>query len=250
MRLENKTIAITGGNSGIGRAMAERFVKEGARVAVLGRDQPTLDATGQALGKAGHTVRGDVTRGEDLERFFAETQQAFGPIHGLVANAGIAKFASIADTDEALFDAVAGVNFKGLYFSVKRALPHFDSAGGAIVLTSSAVVHRPVEAASVYNATKAAVRSLAQSFSKELLPRGIRVNVLSPGPIDTPIFAKTGLPAEAIAGFAEQIQAQIPMGRFGQPEEMAKAALFLVSDDSSYVAGADLVADGGFSQLG
>lgn len=249
MRLQGKTIAITGGNSGIGRAIAELFVKEGARVSVLGRNADSLAETREALGASGLVIKGDVTVTGDLERFFSETKAKFGPIHGLVANAGVAKMAPVDQTTEALFDAVSDINFKAAFFTVQKALTHFASEGGSIVLTGSAVTYRSLEGMSVYNATKGAVRSLAKTFSKELLPRGIRVNVLSPGPIETPIFGKIGLPQEAIEEFGASMQSLIPMQRFGKPDEMAKAALFLVSDDSSYVAGSDLVADGGFSQV-
>lgn len=249
MRLHNKTIAITGGNSGIGRAIAETFAKEGANVAVLGRNADSLAETQAALGEGALVVKGDVTVVADLERFFRETKERFGLIDGLVANAGIAKIASLQDTTEALFDSVSDINFKAAFFTVQKSLPYFAKEGGSIVLTGSAVTYRSIEGMAVYNATKGAVRSLAKTFSKELLPLGIRVNVLSPGPIETPIFGKVGLPQEAVQEFGASLAAAVPMQRFGKPEEMAKAALFLISDDSSYVAGTDLVADGGFSQV-
>jgi NAD(P)-dependent dehydrogenase (short-subunit alcohol dehydrogenase family) len=249
MRLKDKVIAITGGNSGIGLAIAEEFVRQGAKVSILGRSQETLAVAKTKLGAGAIAVQGDVTKAADRKKLFEATQKAFGSLNGLVVNAGVAKVASVQDTTEALFDEVSDINFKAAFFTVKDSLPFFAKAGGSIVLTGSAVNYRSMEGMSVYNATKGAIRSLARTFSKELVGQGIRVNVLSPGPIETPIFGRVGLPREAIEQFGSQIQAMVPLGRFGKPEEMAKAALFLISDDSSYVVASDLVADGGFSQV-
>ena len=249
MRLQNKTIAITGGNSGIGRASAETFAQEGANVAVLGRNATTLAETQEALGNGALTVQGDVTNHDDLERFFAETTAKFGPIDGLLVNAGIGKIASLEETTEELFDTVSDINFKGTFFTVQKSLPHFAPEGGSIVLTGSLVTYQSMASLSVYNATKGAIRSMAKTFFKELLPRGIRVNTLSPGSIATPMWDTFDLPPEAIEEFQAAVTAEIPAGRLGTPEEMSRAALFLISDDSSYMAGSDLVADGGWSQV-
>ena len=248
MKLENRIAVITGGNSGIGRATAEEFQRQGAKVVVFGRNRETLDATVAALGDGAAGIQGDVSRLEDLDRLFAEVKERHGRIDVLVANAGIAPPAPIEQVDEASFDQLIDVNVKGLFFTVQKALPLLTE-GSSIVLTGSSVTYRGMANMSVYAATKAAVRSLARTFSLELLPRGIRVNVLSPGPIETPIFGRMGLPEEALEEMAQGIAQQVPMGRFGSAEEMAKAALFLASSDSSYVVGADLLADGGFATL-
>ena len=248
MKLEDKVAVITGGNSGIGRATAEEFQRQGAKVVILGRNRETVDATVEALGDGAVGIQGDVSRLEDLDRLFREVKERHGRIDVLVANAGIAPPAPIEQVDEASFDQLIGVNVKGLFFTVQKALLLLTE-GASIILTGSSVTYRGMANMSVYAATKAAVRSLARTFSAELLPRGIRVNVLSPGPIETPIFGRMGLPEEALEEMAQGITQQVSMGRFGSAGEMAKAALFLASPDSSYVVGADLLADGGFATI-
>ena len=246
--LQNKVAVVTGGNSGIGLASAKRFRDEGAKVAIFGRSAETLQSAAAELGADGHAVRGDVTSIPDLDRLFAETAEHFGKIDVLVVNAGIASVAPLEVADEALFDRIADINFKGAFFTVQRALPHLAD-GASIILVSSVVNQMGLEGFSVYAATKAAVRSLARSFAAELKGRGIRVNMLSPGPIETPIYNRMGLAPEAVEAFGADIAGQVPLGRFGSAEEMAGAALFLASADSSYVNGAELTADGGFGQV-
>ena len=248
MRLAGKVAVITGGNSGIGLAIAQEFTRQGANVVIFGRNAQTLDEAIEHIGNGTLAVQGDVTQLADLDRLYQETIDRFGKIDILVANAGIAKPAPLDLTDEALFDLTSDVNFKGAFFTVQKALPHLND-GGSVIFTTSAGNVKGMPDFSVYVATKAAVRSLTRSFSAALLPRGIRVNALSPGPIETPIFGRMGLPQEAMAGIAEQISEMTPIKRFGKPEEMAKAALFLASSDASYVVGSELVADGGMSQL-
>jgi NAD(P)-dependent dehydrogenase (short-subunit alcohol dehydrogenase family) len=248
MKLQGKVAVVTGGNSGIGLAIAREFTEQGAHVVVFGRNAQTLDEAVRSIGNGTLGVQGDVTRLDDLDRLYQETVARFGKIDILVANAGIARPAPLDQTDEALFDLTSDINFKGAFFTVQKAVPHLND-GASIILVTSAGNVKGLPNFSVYVATKAAVRSLARSFSAELLPRGIRVNALSPGPIETPIFGRMGLPEEAMDGIAAQMTEMIPLKRFGQPEEMAKAALFLASSDSSYVVGAELVADGGMSQL-
>ena len=248
MKLAGKVAVITGGNSGIGLAIAQEFTQQGADVVIFGRNAQTLDEAVQRIGNGTLGVQGDVTRLADLERLYRETNERFGKIDILVANAGIAKVAPLEHTDEDLFDLISDVNFKGAFFTVQKAVPYLND-GASIILTTSAGNVKGMPEFSVYVATKAAVRSLARSFSAALLPRGIRVNALSPGPIETPIFGRLGLPQEALDGVAAQITDMTPIKRFGQPEEMAKAALFLASSDASYVVGSELVADGGMSQL-
>ncbi len=248
MKLQGKVAVVTGGNSGIGLAIAREFAEQGADVVVFGRNAETLDEAVRSIGNGTLGVQGDVTRLDDLDRLYQETVARFGKIDILVANAGIARPAPLDLTDEALFDLTSDINFKGAFFTVQKAVPHLND-GASIILVTSAGNVKGLPNFSVYVATKAAVRSLARSFSAELLPRGIRVNALSPGPIETPIFGRMGLPEEAMDGIAAKMTEMLPIKRFGKPEEMAKAALFLASSDSSYVVGAELVADGGMSQL-
>lgn len=248
MKLKDKVAVITGGNSGIGLSIAQEFKAQGAKVAILGRNKTTLETAVKILGEGTVAVQGDVCRIADLEQLYRETLAAFGKIDILVANAGIAKPMPFTEIDEAAFDETADINFKGTFFTVQRAVPHLKK-GASIILVGSIAGQIGYPGMSVYSATKAAMRSLARTLSAELLPKGIRVNNLSPGPIKTPILEKMGLSKEAIDAFSTQMKTQVPMARLGESHEMAKAALFLASSDSSYVAGIDLVADGGMSQL-
>ena len=247
-KLANKVAVITGGNSGIGLAIAKQFRAEGARIAIFGRDEKTLKLASEQLGSGTVAIQGDVTRLADLDRLYRETTERLGKIDILVANAGIATFTPIDNTTETQFDQISDINFKGAFFTVQKAVAHLNP-GASILLVTSAANTLGRQSLSIYAATKAAVRSLARSFSADLLPRGVRVNALSPGPILTPIFDRLGMPKEQLEEVAKTFVEQNPMKRFGTAEEMAQAALFLASPDSSYVAGAELVADGGFSQL-
>lgn len=243
-KLSGKIAIVTGGNSGIGLATAELFVKEGAQVVITGRRAAELDAAVARIGAGAVGVQGDVSKLEDLDRLYATVKERFGRIDILFANAGIARLAPIEAVDEAFFDELFGVNVKGLLFSVQKALPLF-AEGGAIVLNSSVANTSGTAGFGVYSATKAAVRSFARTWTNELKDRRIRVNVVSPGPIETPIFDTLGLPASQIDEFGEQLKSRVPLGRFGRPEEVAEAVLFLASPASSYVAGVDLYVDGG-----
>jgi len=243
-RLSGKIAVITGGNSGIGLAAAELFVKEGAQVVVTGRRQGELDAAVARIGAGAVGVQGDVSVLADLDRLYAEVKERFGRIDILFANAGVVRIAPIEGVDEALFDQLFGINVKGLLFTVQKALPLFAD-GGAIVLNSSIANTVGTPGFSVYSATKAAVRSFARTWTSELKDRKIRVNVVSPGPIETPIFDTMGLSAQQHDELAEQLKGGVPLGRFGTSEEVAEAVLFLASDASSYVAGVDLYVDGG-----
>ncbi|MGE5145452.1 MAG: SDR family oxidoreductase [Candidatus Eiseniibacteriota bacterium] len=248
MRLAGRKAVVTGGSSGIGLAIAEAFIAEGAKVAIFGRDRAALDRAVTALGPSACAVAGDVARLADLERLFREADRQMGGIDIVVANAGIAPVTTIDGTDEATFDRVADTNFKGTFFTVQKALPYLKS-GASVILMSSALGQLGVAEQTVYGATKAAIRSLGRSFSAALVPRGIRVNVLSPGPIATPIFDKMGLPQEVLDHRDEILLADVPVKRFGRPREIARAAVFLASDDSTFMAGSELVADGGHSQI-
>jgi NAD(P)-dependent dehydrogenase (short-subunit alcohol dehydrogenase family) len=247
-RYAGKTVVITGGNSGIGLATAKLFYAEGANVAISGRDQKTLDEAVKTIGPNTLAVKADVSKLADIDRFYAQVAAKFGKIDAIFANAGIAKFAPIADSSEQMFDETFDINVKGLYFTIQKAIPHLNDNSG-IVLNSSVVNALGTPNASVYAASKAAVRSLARTFAAELVSRGIRVNVVSPGPITTPIFGRTGLPQAMIDEFAESIKNENPMERFGTPDEVGHAVLFLASPEASYITGVDLNVDGGFGQL-
>ena len=247
-RFEGKTAVITGGNSGIGLATAKQFHDEGAKVAISGRDQKTLDAAVKTIGPDTLAVKADVAKLAELDRFFAQVSAKFGKIDALFANAGIAKFAPAADSSELLFDETFDINVKGLFFTVQKAIPLLNDNAG-IVLNASVVTTKGSPATSIYSASKAAVRSLARTFAAELVDRGIRVNVVSPGPIYTPILEKGGMPQAGLDAFAEQVKTRVPMKRLGAPEEVAHAVLFLASSEASYITGVDLNVDGGFGQI-
>jgi NAD(P)-dependent dehydrogenase (short-subunit alcohol dehydrogenase family) len=247
-RFEGKTVVITGGNSGIGLATAKLFHDEGANVAISGRDQKTLDEAVKTIGNGTLAVKADVSKLADIDKLFAQVAAKFGKIDVLFANAGVAKFAPIADSSEQLFDENFDINVKGMYFTLQKAIPLLND-NGAIVLNSSVAGSKGTAGASVYSATKAAVRSLARTFAAELVARGIRVNVVSPGPIVTPILGRTGLPQEILDQFSEQFKSANPMKRFGQPEEVGHAVLFLGSREASYITGVDLNVDGGAGQI-
>lgn len=245
-RFEGKTAVITGGNSGIGLATAIRLKREGARVVIVGRDAKTLDAAAREHGLI--AIQADVGRIAEIDRMYATLAERVGRIDVLFANAGIYKAAPLADTTEAFFDETVDVNLKGVFFTVQRALPHLND-GAAIVLNSSTVTAKGWAGIAVYSATKAAVRSLARTFSTELLARGIRVNVVSPGVTYTPIFGRLGLSAAELDAAARQLLATVPLGRFASADDIAAGVAYLASADAAYVVGADLAVDGGVAQL-
>jgi len=247
-RFEGKTVVVTGGNSGIGLATAKLFHDEGAKVAISGRDQKTLDEAVKTIGNGTLAVKADVSKLADIDHLYKQVTAKFGKIDAIFANAGIAKFASASESTEQLFDETFDINVKGLYFTVQKALPHLNNNAG-IVLNSSVVSTKGFPRTSIYAATKAAVRSLARTFAAELVDRGIRVNVVSPGPIETPILAKGGMPQAGQDEFANYIKSSNPMKRFGTPEEVGHAVLFLASSEASYVTGVDLNVDGGAGQV-
>jgi NAD(P)-dependent dehydrogenase (short-subunit alcohol dehydrogenase family) len=247
-RLEGKTAVVTGGNSGIGLATAKRFLEEGARVAISGRNQKTLDEAVKTLGHGVLAVQADTAKLGETEKFLAKVVQKFGKIDVLFVNAGVAKFAPLTDTPESLFDEQFDINIKGAYFTIQKALP-FLNDGASIILNTSVAGIKGTAGTSAYSATKAAMRSLARTAAAELAARGIRVNTVAPGPIETPIIGRTGLPQEAIDEFAKTIIQQVPLKRFGQPEEVAGAVAFLASSDASYITGVELNVDGGLGQV-
>jgi NAD(P)-dependent dehydrogenase (short-subunit alcohol dehydrogenase family) len=247
-KLEGKVAVITGGNSGIGLATARRFVAEGAHVFITGRRQAELDIAVTQIGRNVTGVQGDVSNLADLDRLFAAVKQQQGHLDVLFANAGVPAWSPLGSITEEHFDKVFNINVKGLLFTVQKALPLFAD-GGSIILNASFVASKGLESISVYSASKAAVRSFARCWTTELRHRQIRVNVISPGYTETPIFNKAGLTRHRVDELKVSFDAAVPMGRMGRPDEVAKAAVFLASDDSSYVAGIELFVDGGMAQV-
>ena len=247
-KLEGKIALITGGSSGIGLATAKEFVSEGAYVFMTGRRESELNAAVKEIGSNVTAVQGDVSKLDDLDRLFAQIKQEKGKLDIVFANAGIAKYAPLGQTSEELFDSIFDINVKGTFFTVQKALPLL-SDGAAIIVTSSVVGSKGLSSNSVYSATKAALRSFARTWTTDLKPRRIRVNAVSPGTIDTPGLNDLLASTEAGQERVKMISNAVPLGRFGRPEEIAKAVVFLASDDSSYVAGAELFVDGGFAQV-
>jgi NAD(P)-dependent dehydrogenase (short-subunit alcohol dehydrogenase family) len=247
-RLEGKVAVVTGGNSGIGLATAKRLKEEGAKVAISGRSRKTLDEAVKSIGNGVLAVQSDVSKLTDIDKLYAEVSQKLGKIDVLFVNAGIAKFAPFAETPESMYDEMFDINIKGAYFAIQKALP-FLKDGASIILNTSVVDQKGTIGASAYAATKAALRSLARTTAAELVSRGIRVNTVAPGPIETPIIGRTGLPQEAIDQFAKDIKGRVPMQRFGQPEEVAAAVAFLASQDASYMTGVEINVDGGLGQI-
>lgn len=248
-RLANKTALITGGNSGIGFTTAQRFLEEGARVIITGRNQAALD---EAVKKLNHpnvsALKADASSPGQMEAAYAQAKAKFGTLDILFLNAGVAPVAPIEHTSEAMFDELFDINVKGVFFGVQKALPLLKE-GSSVIINSSTVNTMGMPNFVAYAGTKAAVRNFARGMSAELAPRGIRVNCVSPGPIGTPLWGKTGLTEEQTAAAGESIAKSVPAGRFGTEREIADAVVFLASDESKYVVGADLSVDGGMGQV-
>ena len=247
-RLEGKVAVVTGGNSGIGLASAKRLHEEGARVLVTGRDAKTLDAAVSAIGAGTLAVQSDVSKLDDIDRLFSIVRSKLGGIDVLFANAGVAKFAPYAASQEAQFDELFAVNVKGVYFTLQKAIPLLND-GASVILNTSVVSTKGMENVGIYAATKAAVRSFARTAARELQDRNIRVNAVAPGPIVTPIFGRTNLTDEQVKGFEAALTAMVPMRRLGQADEVAGAVAFLASADASYITGVELNVDGGMGSL-
>ena len=247
-KLEGKIALITGGTSGIGLATAKRFVNEGADVFVTGRRGQELEAAVKEIGKGVTGVQGDVSKRADLDRLFAQIESEKGRLDVLFANAGVAKYGRLGEISEELFDSIFDINVKGVLFTVQKALPLMPD-GASIILNASVVGSKGLSSNNVYSATKAAIRSFARTWTTDLKERRIRVNAISPGTIDTP--GLNDLLASAAAGQerVQMIHNSVPLGRFGTADEIARAVVFLASDDASYVTGAELFVDGGFAQV-
>jgi NAD(P)-dependent dehydrogenase (short-subunit alcohol dehydrogenase family) len=247
-RLQGKLAVITGGSSGIGLAVAQRFTKEGAFVYITGRRPSELEMAAALVGQRIATVQADVQNARDLDRLYARISEEEGKIDVLVANAGFIDPQALVDTTEDNFDKTFGINVRGLLFTVQKALPLIHD-GGSIILLSSIAAFKGIPNYTAYSATKASVRSFVRTWTAELRSRGIRVNAISPGAIDTPIIDAQASTQEGADAIRASFRAATPLNRLGQPEEIAAAALFLASHESSYVAGTDLVVDGGLSAL-
>ena len=247
-KLSGKVALITGGNSGMGLATARLFAQEGAKVVITGRRQRELDDAARIIGPAALAVQGDVASLHDIERLYRTIREKYGRLDVLFANAGIGEFAPFDQVTEDLFDRVFAIDVKGVFFTVQGALPLL-SDGASIILNSSIAWAKGMESLSVYSAAKAGVRSFARTWTTDLKARRIRVNSLSPGPIDTPIMNKPGVSEEQVKSRKQAFASMVPLGRIGRSEEIATVALFLASDDSSFVTGIDLPVDGGMAQV-
>ena len=245
-RLEDKVAVVTGGNSGIGLATAKRLQEEGARLAIVGRNAHTLEEATKTIGNGVLAVQADVAVLSDIDRLYGTITQELGRIDVLFVNAGVGKFASLIDTSESLYDEMFAINTKGAYFTLTKAIPYLND-GASIILIALAPINpswrRP--GTSAYSAAKAALRAVAQTAAVELAPRGIRVNVVSPGPILTPIFQQAGLSKEKMEERLDRVSATVPLSRLGKPEEVASVVAFLASSDASYITGEEIHVDGG-----
>jgi NAD(P)-dependent dehydrogenase (short-subunit alcohol dehydrogenase family) len=247
-KLAGKIALVTGGNGGLGLAAAKRFVAEGATVYITGRRQQELDSAVREIGAGVVGIQGDIANLADLDRMFATIRERSGRLDILFANAGIGEFVPLGQITEAHFDKIFGVNVRGTVFTVQKALPLMRH-GGTIVINGSMVSVKGMAAFSVYAATKAALRSFARTWSVDLKGRGIRINVVSPGTVITPGYTRSGMSDAQIDQIKEGVAATTPLGRVGTPDEIANAVVFLASDESSYMTGADLFVDGGAAQV-
>jgi NAD(P)-dependent dehydrogenase (short-subunit alcohol dehydrogenase family) len=247
-RYANKTVLVTGGNSGIGLATAVQFAREGARVVITGRDEATLAQARELIGSNTIALQNDQGDIQAAKALAATLQEQGIRLDAVFLNAGVAKFAPFEDINEALWDHTFDVNVKGAYFTIQALTPLFNR-GAAVILNGSINAHIGMPNSSVYAASKAALISLAKTLSAELVGRGVRVNVVSPGPVSTPLYGRLGLQAEQLDEMATAIMGQIPLKRFGTPDEVASAVLYLSSPEAAFIVGTELIVDGGMSQL-
>ena len=248
-KLQGKIALITGGNSGIGFATAQLFAQEGASVIITGRDDATLTSAAARIGGQVRAIRADVSVTEDLNRLFDTIKSDYGRLDIVFANAGIFKASPLAQETEEQYHEIFDINVKGVFFTIQRA-EAIISDGGSIIINASTVIHSGMSGGSLYSASKAAVRQLARNLSNELAPRNVRVNVVSPGYTRTPIVGRAGFDSDQVEGFYAFASGEIPLRRPGNPEEIAKAVLFLASDDSSYITGDEIKVDGGHAAVG
>ena len=246
-RFKDKVAVVTGGNSGIGLATAKAFAREGAKVAITGRSDDTLKAAQKELGPDAMAVKADISRVAEIASTMDRIRETFGRIDALFVNAGVARPSDFEAVTEEAFDETVDTNVKGAFFTVQKALPLLTKES-AVILNASINAHRASSAGSVYALSKAAVVSLGKSLAADLAPRGIRVNVLSPGPVATPIFDRMGFPEAQVRQIKEHVAGRVPLKRFGDPDEIAAVVLFLASADSSFVVGSELIVDGGVMQ--
>jgi len=247
-RFKDKVAVVTGGNSGIGLAAAKAFTREGAKVAITGRSDSTLKAAQKELGPDVLVIKADMSRVPEIAAAMTRIKERFGRIDALFVNAGIGRFVPFEEVTEEFYDETMATNLKGAFFTIQKAVPLL-SRGAAVVLNASINAHMGMPGSSVYGASKAAVVNLAKTLSADLLQRGVRVNVVSPGPVTTPILDRMGLPEEQTRQLKERITEQVPLKRFGHPDEIAAAVLYLSSSESAFVVGTELVVDGGMIQL-
>lgn len=245
-KLTGKTAVITGGNSGIGFATAQLFLQEGAQVIITGRNEKSVQEAVHTLGAGAHGIVSDAGDMSAIAVLREKVAAIMPRVNILFANAGVGVFAPFEQTDETIYDTNMDINFKGAFFTVQKLLPLMPD-GASVIFNSTILVHSGLATTSAYSASKGAVLSLAKTLAVELADKNIRVNSISPGPIATPIYGKTGMPEDALQEFAAGIQAKVPLQKFGQSEEVARAALFLASEDSSYLTGSEIRVDGGKS---
>jgi NAD(P)-dependent dehydrogenase (short-subunit alcohol dehydrogenase family) len=247
-RLKGKVAVVTGGNSGIGLASAQRLQQEGARVAISGRSQKTLDEASKILGKDALVVQADVAKLPEIDKLFSAVSAKFGKIDVLFVNAGVATFAPFAGFTEKAYDELFDINAKGAFFTVQKALPYLND-GASVILNTSVAGHVGNPLGVVYGATKAAMRSFVRSMAADLAGRNIRVNAIAPGPIDTPIFDRVGLSQEQRAQVLQGFIERVPLKRLGKPEEIAATVAFLASSDSSFMTGTETNVGGGVGEI-
>ena len=247
-RFQGKVAVVTGGNSGIGFGVAKAYAQEGAQVAITGRNGKTLEMAAKEIGNGTLAIQSDAGKVADIEGAIRKIRERFGRIDALFVNAGVGKFVPLEEVTEAFFDETVGINLKGVFFTVQKAVPLMPT-GSAILLNASINAHLGMPGSSVYGATKAAVVNMAKTLSADLLPKGIRVNAISPGPITSALLERDGMSREKLQETKTWIQSQVPIKRFGTPEEIAAAVLYLTAPESAFVLGAELIVDGGMATL-
>ena len=247
-RFQGKVAVVTGGNSGIGFGVAKAYAQEGAQVAITGRNGKTLEMAAKEIGNGTLAIQSDAGKVADIEAAMRKIRERFGRIDALFVNAGVGKFVPLEEVTEAFFDETVGINLKGVFFTVQKAVPLMPT-GSAILLNASINAHLGMPGSSVYGATKAAVVNMAKTLSADLLPKGIRVNAISPGPITSALLERDGMSREKLQETKTWIQSQVPIKRFGTPEEIAAAVLYLTAPESAFVLGAELIVDGGMATL-